>query len=68
VYVREDGAAGRRVGARARREEEVLPGEARRGAGHLVAEGVREIDLAAAGFLVAGRVVQAPEGAAQGFE
>jgi hypothetical protein len=45
----EDGAAGRRVGARARRGEEVLPGEARRGARHLVAERVGEIDLAAAG-------------------
>lgn len=48
VQVVEDGAPGRGVGAGARRGEEVLPREARRGAGKLEAKGVGEIYLAAA--------------------
>ena len=49
VQVVEHGASGRGVGARARRREDVLPREARRGGGHLRAERVREVDLAAPG-------------------
>jgi hypothetical protein len=44
----EDRAVRRRVGARARGGEEVLPGEALRGRWHLDAQGVREIDFATA--------------------
>jgi len=47
VEVMEHESPGRRVGAGARRWEEVLPREARRGAGHLRAERVGEVDLAA---------------------
>lgn len=39
-------AARVRIGARARGREEVLPGEARRGVGHLRAEGFGQVDLA----------------------
>src|SRR5580700_7613135 len=48
VQVVEDRAVRRRVGARARGGEEVLPGEALRRAGHLDEQGMGEVDLAAA--------------------
>jgi len=47
VKMVEHGAPGRGVRAGARGGEQVLPREARRGAGHLRAKGVGEVDLAA---------------------
>ena len=47
VEVMEHQSTGRKVGAGARRGEEVLPREARRGARHLRTERVGEVDLAA---------------------
>ena len=46
VQVVEDGPARRRVGARSRGREDVLPGKRRRRVGHLGAQGVWEVDFA----------------------